>query len=59
VRIKKPYFFFLFGSLVEVWAMGSKFFKNTTLVVDLVIVATSLYLELIFDNLQASSLVSF
>jgi hypothetical protein len=34
--------------------MGSKFFKNTTLVVDLVIVATSFYLELIFDNLQAS-----
>jgi len=43
----------LVHSLTEVWALGlSTFMKNTALVVDLFIVATSLYLEIIFDSLQ-------
>eukprot|EP00277_Geminigera_cryophila_P028592 CAMPEP_0179463524 /NCGR_PEP_ID=MMETSP0799-20121207/45570_1 /TAXON_ID=46947 /ORGANISM="Geminigera cryophila, Strain CCMP2564" /LENGTH=181 /DNA_ID=CAMNT_0021266853 /DNA_START=91 /DNA_END=633 /DNA_ORIENTATION=- len=43
----------LLHSLTEVWALGvGKFMKNTALVVDLFVVATSLYLEVIFESLQ-------
>jgi len=48
----------LFHSLAELWAMGmSKFMKETALVVDLFVVATSLYLELMFESLQGPSRV--
>lgn len=45
----------LLHSLTEVWAMGvAKFVQHTALVVDLFVVATSLYLELIFENLRGA-----
>ena len=37
----------------QVWTMGmSKFMRHTALVVDLFVVSTSLYLELMFDQLE-------
>eukprot|EP00802_Teleaulax_amphioxeia_P023942 Tamp_24584.p3 GENE.Tamp_24584~~Tamp_24584.p3 ORF type:complete len:147 (+),score=27.85 Tamp_24584:497-937(+) len=44
--------------LTELWAMGvTKFCKNKALVVDLFVVATSLYLEIIFDALEGTARV--
>lgn len=46
----------LVHSLAEMWAMGvEKFMAKTALVVDLFVVATSLYLELLFDSLDGVS----